>query len=104
MANFAPDLSYSVYEAVTAGDSNKKVDEIINSMAPYSRFGGKVTANHGPHTGVGLAGGSMGFSMLKASMDILGLRGGEVRLPLVGLNDEEKAELRSILRTMRLLK
>ncbi|GAI60962.1 unnamed protein product [marine sediment metagenome] len=37
MANFAPDLSYSVYEAVTAGDSNK-VDEIINSTAPYSHF------------------------------------------------------------------
>ena len=46
----------------------------------------------------------MGFSMLKASMDILGLRGGEVRLPLVGLNDEEKAELRGVLRAMKLVK
>ena len=103
LANFAPDLSYSVYEAVTAGDSNK-VDEIINSMAPFSSFGGKVTANHGPHTGVGLTGGSMGFSVLKASMDILGLRGGEVRLPLVGLNEEEKVELRDVLRAMKIVR
>ncbi len=103
IANFAPDVSYSVYEAVTAGDSNK-VDEIITSMAPYSRFGAKVAANHGPHTGVGVVGGWASLAVLKASMDIVGLRGGKVRLPLVSLNEQERDELRSILRTMRLLK
>ena len=40
----------------------------------------------------------------KASMDIVGLRGGEVKLPLVGLNEEEKTELRSILRTRKIIK
>ncbi|MBA7545524.1 hypothetical protein ES705_37893 [subsurface metagenome] len=40
------------------------------------------------------------YAAMKASMDIVGLRGGEVRLPLVGLNEEEKAELRDILKTM----
>jgi len=103
VANFAPELSYAVYEAVTAGDDNK-VDEIMDSMAPFSIFGGKVAANHNPHTGIGLTGGSMGFSTLKAAMDILGLRGGEARLPLLGLTDEEKAELKDVLKAMKLLK
>jgi len=103
MANFAPDVSYSVYEAVAARDFNK-VAELISYMAPYSSFMGKVAANHGPHTGVGVEGGWMSLAVLKASMDIVGLRGGEVRLPLVSLSEQEKDELRSILRTMRLLK
>ena len=102
-ANYAPDLAYSVYEAATAGDSNK-VAELINSMAPYSSFVDKVAANHDPHTGIGAAGGYMVLGVIKATMDILGLRGGEVRLPLVGLSKQEKAELRDVLRTMRLLK
>ncbi len=103
IANFAPDLSYSVYQAVAAGDFNKAA-EIISSMAPYDSFMGKAVANHGPHTGVGVAGGSMFVSVLKVSMDIVGLRGGEVRLPLVGLNEEEKDELRDVLRTMKIVK
>ena len=103
VANFAPDLPYSVYEAAVAKDYDK-VAELISSTVPYSRFGAKVGANHGPHTGVGLAGESMFFAVLKASMDITGLRGGEVRLPLVGLSKEEKDELRSVLRTMGVIK
>ncbi|MBA7700168.1 4-hydroxy-tetrahydrodipicolinate synthase [subsurface metagenome] len=100
MANFAPELSYSVYEAAAARDFNK-VAEIINSMTPFSSFGAKVTANHGPDAAIpGVYGGYMGMAVAKAAMDIVGLRGGEVRLPLVGITEEEKAELRDVLKTM----
>ncbi len=102
-ANFAPDVSYSVYEAGAARDFNK-VAELTSSMAPYDSFMSKVDANHGPHTGVGGKGGWMFISVLKVSMDIVGLRGGEVRLPLVGLNEEEKDELKDVLRTMKIVK
>jgi len=102
MANFAPDLSYSVYRAMTVGDP-KKADELINSTSPYSSFVGRVTVNHGPHTGVGEVGGSMFIGVIKAAMDLIGLRGGEVRLPLVGLNEEEKTELRDVLRTLQIV-
>jgi len=101
-ANYAPELSYSIYKAAAARDFNK-VAEIINSIAPYSDFVGKVTANHDPHTGISEAGGNMYIGVEKAAMDIVGLRGGEVRLPLVGLNEEEKDELSSILRTMKVV-
>ena len=109
MANFAPDLSYSLYEAAAARDFNK-VAEIVNSIAPYSSPINKAIENHGSLTlrrtisgGVGAGESSMYIAVHKASMDIIGLRGGEVRLPAVGLTDEEKAELRDVLRTMKLV-
>ena len=46
----------------------------------------------------------MFIAVVKAAMDIVGLRGGEVRLPLVGLNEEEKAELRDVLRAIKVVK
>jgi 4-hydroxy-tetrahydrodipicolinate synthase len=101
IANFAPELSYSVYEAAAARDFGKAAD-IVGFIEPYSSFNGKVTANHGPYTSAGADSGMMAFSVLKAAMDIVGLRGGEVRLPLVGLTDKEKAELRKILVEMKL--
>jgi len=103
VSNFAPALSYSIYKAAVARDFNK-VAELINSMAPYSSFVSKVTANHGPHTGVGAVGGKMDLTVSKAAMDIVGLRGGEVRLPSVGLTEREKTELRDVLRTMKVVK
>jgi len=102
-ANFFPDHAYSVYEATTARDFNKAA-KIIDSFIPYYSFMDKATANHSPHTGVGTAGGNLYISLMKASMDIVGLRGGEPRLPLVGLNNEEKDELRDILRAMKVIK
>jgi len=109
MANFAPDLSYSLYEAAAARDFNK-VAEIVNSIAPYSSPINKAIENHGSLTlrrtisgGVGAGESSMYIAVHKASMDIIGLRGGEVRLPAVGLTDQEKAELRDVLRTMKIV-
>jgi 4-hydroxy-tetrahydrodipicolinate synthase len=103
-ANFAPDLSYSVYEAA-AKDFNK-LAKLVNSMAPFFSFMAKVTTNHGPDTAVrgSDAEPAMFISATKAAMDILGLRGGEVRLPLTGINEQEKAELASILKAMKIVK
>ena len=105
VANFAPELSYSIYEAAVARDFNK-LAELVNSMAPLFSFMAKVSISHGPDTA---ARGSeaepvMFISATKAAMDILGLRGGEVRLPLTGINEEEKAELSGILKAMNILK
>jgi len=117
VANFAPELSYSVYEAAVARDFDKvteiadslspffKDPEIVRCMAPGSSFIVKVDANHGPSTAVtGAGGGFMQFAMIKASMDIVGLRGGEMRLPLLGITEDEKAELKGVLRAMKVIK
>ena len=113
-ANFAPELAYSIYEAAVARNFNK-VAELVDSLSPFfrepetfrclpsgSNFLAKVTANHGPSAGV-VEGAPMQFAVVKAAMDIVGLRGGEVRLPLVGLNKKEKDELATILRTMKII-
>lgn len=103
VANFVPELSYSLYEAAVARDFNR-VTELINLMDPLFSFTAKVTANHGPSTAItgSDAEPMMFISMTKAAMDILGLKGGGVRLPLTCLSEEEKAELGSILRAMKL--
>jgi len=115
VANFAPELSYSMYEAAIARDFDKvteiadslspffKDPEIVSCMPPGSSFTAKMSASHGPSTGL-RPGASMQFAEMKAAMDMLGLRGGEVRLPLVGINEEEKAELHGILKAMKLMK
>lgn len=113
VANFAPELSYSMYEAAVARDFTKvdeigetfspfyKDPEVVRCMAPGSSFMARISAHHGPSTGL-QGGASMQFAAMKAAMDIVGLRGGEVRLPLVGITEEERSELEGILRTMEL--
>ena len=106
MANWAPELAYSLYEAAVARDFGKLI-EIFNSSEPLRSFGERVNQKHGPDTAIPYAwdaAGGMFASIQKAAMDIIGLRGGEVRLPLIGLNDEEKAELGSVLRAMKIVK
>jgi len=115
LANFAPELSYSMYEAAATKDFNR-VDEIANRFSPFfkdpeivkcmppgSSFTAKVSASHGPSAGI-RPGASMQFAEIKAAMDMLGLRGGHVRLPLIDLTQEEKAELANILKIMKILK
>jgi len=99
-----PDLSYSLYKAAAARDFNE-VAELVDSLAPWASFTDKVVAKHGPdtHTG-GETEEYMVLAVIKASMDIVGLRGGEVRLPMLNLSNEEKTELKDVLRTMKVIK
>ena len=104
MANFAPDLPYSLFEAAATKDFGK-LSEIVNSMEPYFSFIDRARENHGPNTGIpGAQAGGMTIRVIKAAMDIIGLRGGEVRLPLISINEEEKAELRNILKAGKIIK
>lgn len=102
MANYNTDIPYSIYEMAMAGDF-KKASKIVESIAPLSSFSAKVTANHGPSTGILGASVVMYPSVGKAAMDIVGLRGGPPRLPMVDLTTEEKAELRSILKDIKII-
>lgn len=114
LSNFAPELSYSVYEAAAAGDFDRveqitdrfspffKDSEVLGSLPTGASFTARLSAAHGPS--VGLRGGaSMQFAAMKAAMDLVGLRGGEVRLPLLGVTAEEREELHGILSDVGIL-
>ena len=114
LSNFAPDLSYSMYAAAAVKDFAKveeiwrrfspffKDPEVVSSMPEGASYLAKLSARHGPSAGV-RGGASMQFAAMKAAMDMVGLRGGEVRLPLIGITNEDKSELESILRSMGII-
>jgi len=99
MGNFAPQLTYGLYEAAARRDFDK-VRDIGNLVAPFFDFIAKMNRIHGPHTGISpgdAAAGYMYVSVVKKAMDLVGLCDGRVRLPLVDITEEETAELRDIL-------
>lgn len=98
-ANAFPDWSYDVYQAAMAKDFDK-VDSTLIAMNPFNAFIGKVSSRR-PHTGL-IGGAPIFISVVKAAMDIIGIRGGEVRMPLIGITPEEKNELAGIIRDMNL--
>ena len=102
IANFAPELIYSEYEAAAARDY-VKVAKIADSMAPFFDFIGKIHAAHAPDTGV-KGSWPMFLGALKAGQDLVGCTGGTTRAPLYGLTNAEKEDLRSYLKTMKVVK
>lgn len=115
IANFAPELSYEMYEMAMSKNYDKveeiakiftpffKDASIISNLPPEASFTVKVSQKHGRGASVTGGGASMQFAIIKATMDLLGLRGGEPRLPLTCLTDEEKEELRAVLKNMGIL-
>jgi len=106
-ANFAPDISYSVYDALTREDF-KKATQICSSLVdPFDLFIGNLQFKYGPHTATQSSwGGDKGYMYLgaiKAAMDIVGLSGGEVRAPLIGLDSDDRAELKRVLQSMKVV-
>ena len=99
--NFAPHLSYNLYEASKRRDFAKIQSLIVDYFDPYRDFLEKVTSAHNLYTSILPAitrgRGVMQLSVIKKAMDILGLCGGRVRLPLVDITKQETEELRRIL-------
>ena len=108
-ANFGPELSYEMYEAASKKDF-AKVLEVKEKMRPWFAFLGKMAAAHAPDTGalpkpggVIYGEGNIRFGIIKEAMNLMGLKGGKVRLPLTRITIEEKAELKEALKKMGLM-
>ena len=86
MANYLPGLCSELYELFCKGDTQNghKMHERLNTL--NERTGGKY----------GIAG-------VKAAMDLLGYFGGEPRIPLLPLTDEQKRELEESMKKEQLL-
>lgn len=101
IGNFAPALSYAVYEAVEAGDFNKALEAlrkqlpVLSLLAKFNKKRESISII--PEC---LRSNYMYMGVGKAAMDIAGLHGGPLRLPMEDLTDEEKQELKVALKEM----
>ena len=101
IGNFAPALSYTVYETVEAGDFKKALEAlrkqlpVLNLLAKFNKKRESISII--PEC---LRSNYMYMGVGKAAMDIVGLHGGPLRLPMEDLTDEEKQELKVALKEM----
>ncbi len=99
LANVMPEFSLELLKAGNDGDW-KKAHELIKKLEPLEEFTAKMREKYGPSTAILQPPYTTSYiymSIRKASMNLLGLRGGSMRLPLVNLRDEDIAELKDIL-------
>lgn len=103
-ANFAPELSLALLEAADACDF-KTVRENIGKTGRLYEFAGVCARNRGrdPWVLPGFTSGHIYVGILKAALEILGLAGGPVRGPGDDLTDEERRQLRQILKDIGLV-
>jgi 4-hydroxy-tetrahydrodipicolinate synthase len=97
--NFMPKFSLELLKAGVSGDW-KKAHELIKKLEPLDEFIARMREKYGPPTSILQPPYTTSYiymSVRKAAMDILGLRGGSMRLPLINLKDEDKEELKKIL-------
>ena len=99
LANFMPEFSLELLKAGSEGNYNK-VFELIRKLEPLDEFISKMTEKYGPSTSVIQPPYTTSYiymSVRKAAMNLLGLKGGYMRLPLVDLRDEDLRELSKVL-------
>ncbi len=97
-ANFAPSLSYEVYEAVRE-ENFKKAYEALKKQLPLWGLLPKFMSRRESISIIPecLRTNYMYMGIGKAAMDLVGLSGGPLRLPMEDLTDEEKQELKEVL-------
>jgi 4-hydroxy-tetrahydrodipicolinate synthase len=99
-ANLMPEWTYALYQAAEAHDF-AQMDTLMKKMAPFNDFFNSLTATRA-HIGVHNNPALMFLPTVKAAMDIIGLKGGELRLPITGLTPEEKTELAGIIKKLKI--
>lgn len=104
IGNFAPSISYDVYEAANEGDFPRAMDA-LKKLLPINELVGRfMKARKSPSIIPSiLRGNYMYMSVGKACMDLTGLHGGPLRLPMETLTNEEKDELRNTLKRMGII-
>jgi len=105
--NFAPQLPYSVYEAVRANNFNQAM-EALKQELPLLRVSAKIQSRRESISVFPewLRASSTYISVGKQAMNLVGLKGGvyhPAQLPVENLTDEEKQEIKQALKEMNLI-
>jgi len=97
LANFAPQISYALYEA-GANDDVRGVRAAMKHVEAFLRFRDRMNAKYGPTTALSGTNSYLPLSTWKRAMDMMGLAGGRVREPITEITDPaDLEELRQIL-------
>jgi len=98
VGNFAPARSYAVYEAVKEKNF-EKAEALLENLLPLFRVLGEFMSKRETVSIIPSAYRTnyMYMSVGKACMDLTGLSGGPLKLPMENLSTEEKGELRRVL-------
>ncbi|MBS7634577.1 dihydrodipicolinate synthase family protein [Candidatus Bathyarchaeota archaeon] len=97
-ANFMPKISFDLLRAGLSGDF-PRVKGVMKKLDPYEEFIAKICKKYGPSTTIlpyPYVSSYMIYAVMKATMDMLGLKGGRMRLPLLDLKEEDRKELEKI--------
>ncbi|MEM2849975.1 MAG: dihydrodipicolinate synthase family protein, partial [Candidatus Bathyarchaeia archaeon] len=97
-ANFMPKVSFELLKAGINGDY-LKMKEIVKKLDLYEEFIARICKKYGPSTTIlpyPYVNSYMIYAVMKATMDMLGLRGGRMRLPLLDLKKEDRKELERV--------
>ena len=98
-ANFMPEFCIDLLKAGLNGDFDE-LKKKLQKLDPFEEFSARICQKYGPSTSIlpyPFVGSYMTYGVFKATMDMLGLAGGHMRLPLLDLKDEDKKELRDII-------
>ena len=98
-ANFAPSFSYRIYELAMEG----KLEEAYEALKETLPYWDLLSELAGKQESVSILPESyranlMYMSAGKAAMDLVGLNGGPLRLPLMSLTEKEKEKLDEVLK------
>jgi 4-hydroxy-tetrahydrodipicolinate synthase len=106
IGNFAPQLSYELYEAVEKERDFVKAQRLLIKLSPIWNLVAEFSAKR-PSPSLIPGGYKTSYAYMdlgKAAMDMIpGLYGGPVRAPLQDTTDDEKIELRVALKSVGLL-
>jgi len=105
IGNFAPSISYEIYETVSSGKIDMAKEVLKEKVLPLYRLVGKFMKKREDISIIPsiLRTNYMYLSVGKACMDLVGLRGGPLREPLENLTEEEKEEVRQTLEEIGVL-
>jgi len=82
VSNFVPALGLELFDALEEGDA-ERARALRDVAAPFQRFRSGTGANNE-------LGGAVSVPAVKAGLDAVGLEGGAVREPIVGLTDADR--------------
>ena len=105
IGNFAPLISYEIYETVSSGKIDRAQEVLRKKVLPIYRLVGKFMKKREDISIIPsvLRTNYMYMSVGKACMDLVGLHGGPLRQPLEDLKEEEKEEVKRTLEEIGVL-